>query len=410
MAVEWLKEIGFGFLWLFVQPLLYLAIAYSFWTGYRRIKKDRRQFGHRVFSNGFEWKNTWWLGVLLGLLLSVGLVASGGFLNYTWVLMLSCVVLILMLVNQVALLSPVYTIGIAGAITFSLAWFGSDFLPNELQDEVVSVDVIMVSYLLIALLITEGLLFLKSKRNHSFPMLHKGKRGKYIASHTIKKLMVVPLMVPIPGGVLELSPWLGWWPVFDYGGDGFGLMLIPFIIGASQRFQGVFSDIGAKKVGKSLLLFSLILVGGAVAVFFYPSFAIALIGVAFVGRILIHLIFRSSDLEKRPIFTPQTDGILIVGITPGSPADAMGLQVGEKIEKVHGRPVANEHEFFEVMSENRTYCKLAVRDLNGEIRFVQRAIYEGERHELGLIFIKETPRFSLRTESIEIENEEEKSS
>lgn len=52
------------------------------------------------------------------------------------------------------------------------------------------------------------------------------------------------------------------------------------------------------------------------------------------------------------------------------------------------------------MSEHRTFCKMAVQDLSGEVRFVQRALYEGEYHELGLIFVKEMPKFTLRTEEI----------
>jgi len=30
-----------------------------------------------------------------------------------------------------------------------------------------------------------------------------------------------------------------------------------------------------------------------------------------------------------------------------------------------------------------------VLDINGEVRYVQRALYEGEHHELGILFVEE---------------------
>lgn len=79
----------------------------------------------------------------------------------------------------------------------------------------------------------------------------------------------------------------------------------------------------------------------------------------------------------------------------------MGLVIGEKIVRVHDHPVSNEHEFYEIMSVNQTYCKLSVKNLDGEVRFVQRPIYQNERHELGLVFVKEKPKFSLQPSQTE---------
>ncbi|TFB24359.1 hypothetical protein E3U55_02335 [Filobacillus milosensis] len=396
MDLEWLKEFGLGLLWVFAQPLLYIAIAFTFWTGYYRVKNDRKMFGHRVFPIGAEWHGTMWLGIMFGVILSTSLILSGSLLNYQWLLLISTIVFVFALSNQIWLLSPIYTIGLALIGVWLFGKFSAE--PNAWFSPLLEVDLVLISFLLTSLVIAEVILIRLTKRNKTFPEMKKGDRGKYIGGHHVKRLMMVPFFVPVPNGVLELSMF-NWWPMFSIS-DTFGLMLFPFIIGYSQRFGGSFSEIGAKRTSNALAILALVLVGGSVAVYFYPEWTIALGIIAIAGRALIHGVTHYLDLEKRSIFTPKQDGIIVVGIIPGSPADEMGIHIGEKIEKIHDIEVTNEHEFYEVMSDHRTFCKLAVRDFNGEIRFVQRALYEGEYHELGLIFVKETPRFTLKTEEI----------
>ncbi|GEL76521.1 PDZ domain-containing protein [Tenuibacillus multivorans] len=396
MGVEWLKEFGIATLWIFAQPIIYVAIAFTFWTGYKRIKHDRHAFGHRVFPIGSEWKGTWLSGIMVGVLISALLILSGSMVNYEWLLLLSVVMLVFALFNQVWLFSPVYTIGLVAVVIWGLTTFEVELLPW--LSPITNVDPVFISYLLVVFIFAEILIMATTKRRHTFPDMKKGDRGKFVGSHVVKRMMFVPFFIPVTGGALELTVF-EWWPVFGIG-DSFGLMLFPFVIGYAQRFQGDFADVGTKKAAKAVSILAVLLVGGAVGVYFMNELAIVLVAVAMIGRALIHWVGRSFDSEKRPIFTPQPYGIIVVGVIPGSPADDMGIQIGEKIERIHDIDVTNEHEFFEVMSENRTFCKLTIRGLDGEVRFAQRALYQGEYHELGLIFVKETPRFTLKTEEI----------
>ena len=50
--------------------------------------------------------------------------------------------------------------------------------------------------------------------------------------------------------------------------------------------------------------------------------------------------------------------------------------------------VKTEQQFYEAFQLYRAYCKLEVIDENGENRLVNRALYEGEHHELGIISLK----------------------
>lgn len=393
--MPWGVEIGYGLLNIFKQPLLYIIIAFSFWTSYRRIIADRKMFGHRVFPRHAEWRKTWLSSIISGIYISVIFVLAGITISYEWIILFSAVVFIFALFNQVQLLSPAYTVSIVVLTLYLLNEFN---ISHPLLERAYTNELV-ISFLLIFLLIAEAVLLLTTNRMNTFPQLHKSDRGKFIGSHLAKRLKVIPVFIPIPNGLISLD-FINWWPIFNLGAESFSFMLVPFLLGFSQRFQGVFSDIGAKRAGGWLLGLIFVLIGLVIGSYYIPELTLAVFIVAIFGRLAIQLFMRFSDKEKRSIYSPRTDGIMVVGVIPKSPADEMGILVGEVIEKIHDIPVTNEYEFFEVMSEHRTFCKMTLRDLNGELRFVQRPLYEGDLHELGLIFVKEIPRFKLMTEKI----------
>ncbi|MFC0091373.1 hypothetical protein ACFFJI_10750 [Allobacillus sp. GCM10007491] len=404
--MDWLVEIGLGILRVTWQPLLYAAIIFTFWTGYKRIEKERKQFGHRIFEMTAEWKGTWLTGLLFGLLLSVGILLTGGLIRYEWMLFVSAITLLFLLFNQTRLLSPIYTIGISALTIWLLNFFDVTIINQTISDAIYAVDLVFVSYIMLVLFLAEIILVATTKRSRTFPGLEKSDRGKFVGFHSAKRLVFVPFFVPIQGTALQLEQWLPWWPVFEMGSTTFSLMLFPAIIGFQQRFHSTLSDHGAKQLAKKLTLLFVVLVALAVGLYMYPEWVYVFLGVAVVGRIVIQWATFVSESGKRSIYSPQPDGIKIVGIIPHSPADEMGLVVGEKIVRVHDQPVSNEHEFYEIMRVNQTYCKLSVKNLDEEIRFVQRPIYQNERHELGLVFVKEKPKFSLQpslTEEIDLD-------
>ena len=404
--MDWLIEIGLGIWRVTWQPLLYAAIFFTIWTGYRRIKRERKQFGRRVFEMTAEWKGTWLWAVLFGLLISIGIILVGGMITYEFMLVVSAVVVFFLLIHQVRLLSPVYTLGISGLIIWGLAQFDVLLVNQRISEAVYGVDLVLISYLLITLFLAEIILIGTTKRTRTFPGLEKSDRGKHVGFHSAKRLMLIPFFVPIQGTALQVDQWLPWWPVFEFGSTTFSLMLVPFLLGFQQRFHSTLSDHGTKRLAKKLSFLLIVLIALGAGLYWYPEFVYVFLAVAVIGRLLIQWGTHLSESGKRSIFSPQPDGIKILGIVPHSPADEMGLVIGEKVVRVHDHPVSNEHEFYEIMSVNRTYCKLSVKNLDGEIRFVQRPVYENESHELGLLFVKETPRFSLQpnmTEEIDLE-------
>ncbi|MET3682960.1 hypothetical protein ABID56_001050 [Alkalibacillus flavidus] len=397
MWQTWLTEIGLGIAWLFAQPVLYIAILFSFLIGWSRIKQDRKQFGHRVFPLHAEWRGTWLLGLVLGIILSAGFVLTGMVVTWEWLALWTAVFIVMFLTGQVALLSPAYTLGLSIVIIWLLERFDVVVWNEAVTDRLYQVSLEDMVYLLLALLLVEAIFIVMTKRSQTFPRLYAGDRGKDVGAHRVSRLMLVPLLIPLPGGPLSLVDSFSWWPVFATESIGMQFVMFPYVVGFAQTFRGVFSDQGAKRIGLSLMLLVVVLTAVWVPLATLPYVLVSVVASAIVLRAVISLVVRFFDRERRPVFRPESEGITIVGVVPGSPASDLDVQIGEKIERVHDVPVRNEYEFFDVMSENRAYCKLNVRDLNGETKFVQRSIYEGEDHQLGFIFVKETPRFSLQS-------------
>jgi S1-C subfamily serine protease len=79
---------------------------------------------------------------------------------------------------------------------------------------------------------------------------------------------------------------------------------------------------------------------------------------------------------------------MILDVIPDSPAHKLGLSTGEIIETCNNMPVCTKQDLYEALLKNRAYCKLEVLDVNGEIRLLQRALYDGDHHELGILFVE----------------------
>ena len=79
--------------------------------------------------------------------------------------------------------------------------------------------------------------------------------------------------------------------------------------------------------------------------------------------------------------------MLIVGVLEGTPAEEMGLQIGEVIQRVNDRDVSSEKEFYNALQRNAAHCRLQVVDRNGEVRLMQQVVYADDHYKLGLLFM-----------------------
>jgi hypothetical protein len=193
--------------------------------------------------------------------------------------------------------------------------------------------------------------------------------------------------MPAAGGTLDLP----WTPLFASGlnaastNGSWGFLALPLILGFTDFTH---TRLPADKIRRSssmLLLYACIILISAVLSYYWSFFILA----ASILTILLHEgLVRYSAWEETflsPLFVHSEQGLKILAVLPGSSADELGLLAGEIVHKVNLIPVRTKQELHQAMRLNPAFCRLEVINLEGHSKFVSRAIYAGDHHELGML-------------------------
>ncbi|MFC4557508.1 PDZ domain-containing protein [Virgibacillus kekensis] len=382
MAEAWLIEIAKGFGKFFMNPVFYWAIILTLLAGYSRIRRERMNFGLKLFDVFSEWKNTLVLSMVSGLVISLLFVGVGFVFSYTTILILCAITILLSLTLRFTMLSPSYTIGIT--------YIALLFLPlipiNQSLTDWLAIDhinFIGISLLLAVLLTVEALLLKRNNRSNTFPDLERGRRGSWMGTHHLKKLSIIPFFILVPSGALQ--PIAPFWPYFSMNGETFSLILVPFLLGFDYTVRGSLPEKASARIARSIHILSLVVLLLALGSIYAGWLSLCAVAVAIIGREYINYQHRVKDQQKTGYFNRNGRGLKVLGIIPGTPADRLGILAGESIVKVNSRKTDNMDEFYLALQESGAFFKLEIIGDNGELRFVQGAIYEEDHHELGII-------------------------
>lgn len=382
----WLIEIAKSLGKLFLNPMLYWGIMLVLLAGSKRIRRERKQFGFKVFPMFSELKGTWLSAILIGLLLSILFVGIGIVFPYSSILLLSVIVVLLSLHMKFTLLSASYTIGLTYFIILLsplLLQYQSYIDPNIFAHTPLT----GLAILLGLLLIVEAFFLKKIDRNDTFPELVKSERGRWVGQHRLKKLMIIPFFVLIPSGLI--TSYIPFWPYFSIGEETYSLLLVPFLLGFDITVRRQLSGYVASRLGHLITLLGFIVLFVALGSIYIPLLSFIAVIVALIGREYILYQHKVLEEHKKGYFTQVNEGLKVLSIMPHTPGANLGILVGETITKVNGIPVHTVGEFYESLQASGAYFKLDVIDDDGEVRFVQSAFYAGDHHKLGLIFTEE---------------------
>lgn len=392
MVETWLVELLKGTGKLFLHPVLYYLVFLTGILGVTRVKRERKNFHVRAHDAYFELRQLFPQGILVGLVLSIIVVAAGIAVPFATILLIAVFTFLWSLTTNVRWISPAYTIGAAffaiiliAENNWSIPLFTKSF--QALGDNVYPSVVVVLGLMLIA----EGILIFKNGGKGTSPKLAKSKRGQNVGLHEGKRLWMLPLFLLIPGNALQLP--FDWWPVFHLGTQEYSLILVPFAIGFHQKVKGMLPKVAIQLHGRRVIALGVFVTLLSIAGYWLPLSSIVVAALAVLGRELITLMTMMKDDNLPFYFSKKNQGLMIIGVIPESPASKMGLQVGEIISKANGLLVRDEKVFYEALQKNRAHCKLEVLDTNGEIRFLQRALYEGDHHELGILFVQDQRKY-----------------
>lgn len=388
MALDWGFELLKGLEKLFLNPLFYYLFIVAIILGISRVKRERKQFHVRAKDAFFELRQLLPLGFVLGLILSVVTIGVGLVIPIETIIFAALFIFLWSLTTNFRFLSPVYTVGFAFFATlFILSKKWSLPLIDSHTPEWNSSILPSIAVLLGLLMIAEGILIFRNGRKGTSPKLIKGKRGLRVGVHEVKRLWMLPLFLIIPGEALQSS--FEWWPVFSFGSQTYSILFVPFAIGYYQQIQGMLPVKAVQQLGKKVIVFGTVLTCLSAAVYWYPLASIVITALAIIGRELLSLRQRLAEDNLPFYFSQRNKGLMILGVIPESPAAKMGLDVGEIVSKANGVTITDEESFYEAMQKNRAHCKLEVLDINHQVRFVSRALYEGDHYQLGILFVQD---------------------
>ncbi|MFB9987109.1 PDZ domain-containing protein [Bacillus benzoevorans] len=395
MVQEWMLELLKGLGRLLLNPVFYYLFFLAAILGVSRVKRERKNFHVRAENAYFELRQLLPLGLAAGLVLSIITIGAGLVIPIELIVFAAGFTLLWSLTAKIRLLSPVYTVGFA---FFAMLFFLSKKWELPLITSKTpewSPDILSPIAVLLALLIlAEGILISRNGGKGTSPKLVIGKRGLVVGIHEVKRLWMLPVFLMIPGESLAAP--FKWWPLFSIGEQSYALILVPFTIGFFQYIKGMLPAESVKSVGKRVVKLGSVLVVLSLIGYWYPLASIVIVALAIIGREIISFRQRSIEDNLPFYFSMKNQGVMILGVLPDSPAAGMGLEVGELVMKVNGAPVNDEESFYNALMQNRAHCKLEVLDVNGQIRLTQRALFEGDHHELGILFVQDERKWETK--------------
>lgn len=371
---------------LLIQPYYYIALLFIALYYRRQVALERKLIHVKLHSWGRETWRTVWTGLVAGLLVSLAAIALGISLSGTAVACIWAVSLVLMLF-RIQYLCFAYSIGLLGIVQFVLSFFPdvmqegqAGTIANALRD----MDIPALLVLAALLHLAEAVLARWQGPRLATPLFLEGKRGKVVGGYQLQAFWPLPLFLLIPAGAGAAD--LPWQPLL---GGGLGLVSLPVIIGFGEMTQGMLPGRKAARTSGRLLLYSIVLLGLSLLAAWWSPLTL----LAALAAVLLHEgLGWYSALEERsisPIFVHPPAGRKVLAVLPNSPAQEMGILPGEVLLKVNGVLLTDAAQLHEALRMNPAFCKLEVLNREGESKYLQRAIYDGDHHQLGMILAPE---------------------
>lgn len=371
----------------FINPLFYLSLLIAIFLGYRRVKRERKFFNHRIIWGWSEFIGVLKEGLFPSLLITL-IVVLAGLVMPTELLQIIVIVGVIGLISfYFNLLSPGLLLPISFFIFLLADYFEWELNIFQFHFEITEYDLngvaVSVTILVGLLLIAEGLLIREYGEKFASPIIETSKRGKKAVAYYCKKLWMLPILFFVPGNIFD--NFFPYWPQFSLGHETFSFILFPMVIGFQQKTRKTLPIYFFKRLGRTVLISGeIILILGLVG-YFVPIVAYITLGLSIVFRLIIALIYNMG--EKRDVYavSPKSNGVTIVAVLPDSPAMKMGLLPGEVIKKVNGIEVHNESELYEALQKNAAHCKIEVLNYDNEIRITQHVVYSHDHFRIGLL-------------------------
>jgi hypothetical protein len=370
-------------------PYLYIAILLVWWHARQGVTLQRRLFHVRLNGSLSLTLLRLGAGAVAGAALSALSLAAGAELNAETLLCVWVGMFVLALF-RLRYICLAYAAGALGILQAILSWtIDPDMMDAPVRSVIQTIGDIDVPGLLFLaglLHVAEGFLVRMQGAKTAIPLFLEGKRGKPFGAFALSGAWPIPLvwLVPAAGSDGFTLPWT---PLFGAGGDValWTLTAFPVLIGFSDRTETFWPEQKARTSGNTLILYGILIAVLAAGAVFWSPLAVA----ASLAAFLLHegLVWwsRSREAGRAPLYRQDGTGVKILAVLPGTPAAEMKLLAGETIRKVNGVVTRTKEDLHAALQLQSAFCKMEVVNREGHSKYLQRARYAGEHHQLGLV-------------------------
>lgn len=214
-------------------------------------------------------------------------------------------------------------------------------------------------------------------------MIQQDRRQRQSAAFELRQLFWVPLILPV--AVENVSNL----PLLAVTVQSLTFVGLPLLLGATfmtprDRAQTAWRRSWPWYGGAGGVL----IVYGIVARTMTLPLLVSLVFPAVVSLVLVGgFIWQGRQVHLTVTLADQ--GVVLIGVVPHTPAAEMGLQPGDRVLACNHHSVNNSRELYDAIQKEPTYCRLRLRQADGELRLAETAIFAGAPHELGMILFPE---------------------
>lgn len=370
-----------------LQPIVWVAVLRVWLTSRSRIHRERREYSSAVFSDHYELRH--WLipGILLGLSVSLLNFIVGLSLPLLWILIYEALVGITLIVLPMTVL-PVTTL--VGATLLTL--FAAPYLTPAWNLTTVGlswrpVPAASFPWLLALLLLVSAYWVAHYGGRFTSPEIYAKQRGKRIAGYPWREFMLLPVVTLVPGDWF-VSHW-SFWPVLSIRGHAFAVLILPLLMGLRFTVFRQAPQLVYHRLARRLSTLGIVALFMVAWTLWRPQdlpIELVVILVCYGGCLWQA---KRYDAQQSFWYSQVDDGVRVLAIRPGTPATKLNLTAGDIILECNHRSVNSETAFYEALLQNPTYCHLRVRNMAGELKVTETAIYSGAPHEIGIVLFRD---------------------
>lgn len=299
-----------------------------------------------------------------------------------------------------------YSGAVLGLVSFILNDISKLYGNNFVGQNFINIDITALMTVIGVLHIVEGLLVMFDGNRGAIPVF-TNRNGKIIGGFALKRYWPIPIAIfimlrgeTITGGEMIWTP--DWWPLVKspYSAQLLKeaiITLVPFyaMLGYSsvtftkdKSEKAVLSGMGIVLYGIALSFIAQLAAYGAPWKLFVLIFAPA-------AHELMLRVQKYVELNSKPKYASDEDGIMVLEVAPGSPAFEMGIKSGDKLLEINDKKIMNEADIMDAISGAINYIWFKVRRSNGKEHEVNYTNLS--RHKkLGVVFVpKGLPKDSM---------------